>query len=167
LAISKSKHGRFAVVAVGGTFDFFHKGHKALITKSFEAGDRVIIGVTSNAFAATLGKKIDQSYQKRVRALQEFLQTNFTNGDYEIHKLDDYFGPAVINGTVKAIVVTEETLPRVKIANELREKRGLQPLETVLIDFVVADDGRPISSTRIRKGETDNEGRALRKDDDM
>ena len=163
MTVSRSKHKRFAVVAVGGTFDHFHKGHKALITKSFEVGERVIIGVTSNAFAATLGKKIDQSYQKRVRALQEFLMTSFPNNDYEIHKLDDYFGPAVINGAVEAIIVTKETFPRVRIANEQREKRGLRPLETVLVDFVVAEDGGPISSTRIRKGETDSEGRVLRK----
>lgn len=163
MTVSKSKHRRFAVVAVGGTFDHFHKGHNVLITKCFEVGERVIIGVTSNAFAATLGKKIDQSYQKRVRTLQEFLRANFPNSYYEIHRLDDYFGPAVINGAVEAIIVTKETFPRVRFANRQREKRGLRSLETVLIDFVLAEDGKPISSTRIRKGETDSEGRVLRK----
>lgn len=160
---SESKHARFAVVALGGTFDHLHKGHKALIMKSFEVGEHVVIGVTSNGFATTLGKKIDQSYDERVMALRKFLQTNFPNKNYEIHKLDDYFGPAVIRGTVEAMIVTKETFPRIRIANEQRGKRGLRPLETVLIDFVVAEDGKPISSTRIRRGETDTEGMVLTK----
>ncbi|MEM2081946.1 MAG: adenylyltransferase/cytidyltransferase family protein, partial [Candidatus Bathyarchaeia archaeon] len=36
---------RFRKVAVGGTFDELHKGHKALLMKAFEIGTRVLIGL--------------------------------------------------------------------------------------------------------------------------
>lgn len=153
---------RFAIVAVGGTFDHFHKGHEALISKCFEVGHKVIIGVTSDDFAEKLGKKVDRSYSARVSLLKKFIQHKFPNKEYEIHELNDYFGPAVIDGDVQAIVVTPETLSRVKIANALRKKRSLKPLETVLIAIVPAKDGAPISSTRIREGKIDQEGRVLK-----
>ena len=43
---------KFRVVATGGTFDEIHDGHLALISKAFEVGKKVIIGVTSDEFAA-------------------------------------------------------------------------------------------------------------------
>lgn len=162
MAVIESDPRRFGVVAVGGTFDNFHRGHEVLISKAFEVGDRVIIGVTSGPFAARLAKKIDQSYDERVGILRKFIVANFPGREYEIHGLDDYFGPAVINGEVQAIVVTGETRARVKIANADRGKRGFRPLETVLVDFVTAQDGKPLSSTRIRAGEIDREGRVLK-----
>lgn len=153
---------KYAVIAVGGTFDHFHKGHVSLISKAFEVGDKVIIGITSQNFAAKLSKKLDEPYAKRLASLKKFIEDNFPSRRYEIHKLDDYFGPAVIEEDVQAIVVTKETLARVDIANKERAKRELKPLETVLIDFVPAQDGKPISSTRIRAGEIDREGKVLK-----
>ncbi|RLI21218.1 phosphopantetheine adenylyltransferase, partial [Candidatus Bathyarchaeota archaeon] len=33
---------KFKAVAVGGTFDEFHRGHRALLSKAFEVGERVL-----------------------------------------------------------------------------------------------------------------------------
>ena len=48
-----------------------------------------------------------------------------------------------------------------KHVRDLDHMRGFPPLELVVIDWVEAEDGRPISSTRIRKGEIDEEGRLV------
>jgi pantetheine-phosphate adenylyltransferase len=38
----------------------------------------------------------------------------------------------------------------------------MKPLDIITIDMVLADDGKPISSTRIREGEIDVAGTVLR-----
>ena len=152
---------RFNTVATGGTFDHLHKGHAALLARSFNLGDTVIIGVTSDAFASKRGKSPDQPFAERADNLERFLRSGFPGRKYIIAKLDDYFGPGIASAEVGAIVVTRETASRVPLANELRRAKGYPPLEVEIVDYVLADDGKPISSTRIRKGEIDPEGRIL------
>lgn len=151
---------KYRTVATGGTFDHIHKGHLELLSKSFESGETVVIGVTSDAFALKEGKHPDQSYDVRVRALRRVIEKNFPGRTFLIAKLDDYFGPGIASAEVQAIVVSRETAKRVSIANSLRSAKGFPPLEVVVVDFVLADDSKPISSTRIRRGEIDPQGRA-------
>ncbi|MGP8124571.1 MAG: phosphopantetheine adenylyltransferase [Nitrososphaerales archaeon] len=153
---------KYNTVAMGGTFDHLHKGHVALLAKSFSLGDLVVIGVTSDAFASREGKKPDQSYVERVEALEHFLLSRFPGRRYLVTKLDDYFGPGIASAEVEAIIVTRETAARVPVANALRTAKGYPPLDVEVVDHVLAGDGRPISSTRIRKGEIDAEGKVLR-----
>jgi pantetheine-phosphate adenylyltransferase len=150
---------KYRMVATGGTFDHLHRGHAALLARSFAVGDAVVIGVTSDAFARKEGKSPDQTYAERLRALRAFLRDNFPGRKYVIAKLDDFFGPGIAAPDVEAIVVSRETAKRVGIANALRKEKGYPPLETVVVDFVLAEDSKPISSTRIRKREIDTEGR--------
>ncbi len=154
---------KYRTVATGGTFDRLHRGHEALLSKSFEVGARVVVGVTSDAFASKEGKKPEESYNERVDHLEKFLAKRFPGREYLIAKLDDYFGPGIASHEVEAIVVSRETASRVSLANDLRAQKGYPPLEVVVVDYVLADDGGPISSTRIRRGEIDRDGRTLRR----
>lgn len=151
---------KYRTVATGGTFDHFHRGHLELLSRSFESGENVVIGVTSDAFALKEGKRPDQSYEERVQALRQVIGERFPGRKYLIAKLDDYFGPGIASPEVEALVVSRETAKRVSIANSLREAKGFPPLEVVVVDYVLADDSRPISSTRIRRGEIDPQGKA-------
>ncbi len=153
---------KYTTVATGGTFDHIHRGHLALLTKSFEVGDRVVIGVTSDAFALKEGKRPDQGYEERVGALEALLRRKFPGRPYLIAKLEDNFGPGIASAEIRAIVVSKETAKKVPIANAARAARGFPPLEVETIEYVLADDDDLISSTRIRKGEIDTEGRLLR-----
>jgi pantetheine-phosphate adenylyltransferase len=153
---------KYNTVATGGTFDHLHKGHVALLTRSFALGDAVIIGVTSDAFASREGKSPDQSYSERVGALEHFIRSKFAGRRYVIAKLEEDFGPGIASPEVEAIVVTRETAARVPIANTLRARKGYPPLKVEIIDYVLAGDDRPISSTRIRNGEIDTEGKLLK-----
>ena len=154
---------KYKMVATGGTFDHLHSGHVALLTRSFRVGDTVVIGVTSDAFARKEGKNPDQSYVERLRALRALIHDRFPGRKYIIAKLDDFFGPGIAAPDVQAIVVSRETAKRVSIANALRKEKGYPPLETVVVDFVLAEDSKPISSTRIRRGEIDAKGRVRRR----
>jgi pantetheine-phosphate adenylyltransferase len=150
---------RFKKVATGGTFDHIHAGHASLLEKSFEVGDHIIIGLTSDEFVAKVGKKPDYDYAKREEGLRKYIEKNFPGRSYTIAKLYDYFGPGIAEADVEALVASPETAPRLALANKLRAERGFPPLKLVMVDWIKAEDGRPISSTRIRRGEIDEEGR--------
>lgn len=149
----------YSRVATGGTFDHIHAGHRRLLERSFEVGDEVVIGLTSDEFLARVGKTPDNPYDRREAELRRYLEEYYPRRKYLIAKLYDYFGPGIVDGGVEALVASPETAPRVKDANELRRERGFPPLALVTIGWVKAEDGAPISSTRIRRGEVDTEGR--------
>ena len=153
---------KFRKVATGGTFDHIHAGHASLLKKSFEVGDEVVIGLTSDEFVARVGKKPDYDYQRRERELRSYIEEHFPGRKYVIAKLYDYFGPGIAEADVQALVASPETAARLAIANKLRAEKGFPPLSLVTVDWTPADDGRPISSTRIRSGEIDEEGRLKR-----
>lgn len=145
-------------VATGGTFDHIHAGHRRLLEKSFEVGDHVIIGLTSDEFVAKFGKRPDRDYATREKELRNYLETHFHDRKYTIAKLYDYFGPGIAEADVEALVASPETASRLALANELRAAKGFPPLALVTVDWISAEDGKPISSTRIRNGEIDEEG---------
>ena len=75
-----------------------------------------------------------------------------------ISKLDNDFWPAVVEGSVKALVVSEETSAKGLHLNELRAERNLSPVEIVVVPMILAEDGNAISSTRIKNSEIDSNG---------
>ena len=149
---------QFDLVAMGGTFDIIHDGHMALLNKSFSISSKVIIGLSSDQLATKRGKNLVNDYSKRLLSLKDVIDQNFPNSLYEISKLEDDFGPAVIEDSVKALVVSEETSTNGMKLNELRADRNLPPVEIIVIPIVLAKDGKAISSTRIKNSEIDNSG---------
>jgi len=148
----------FDLVAMGGTFDVIHSGHMALLKKSFSISSKVIIGLSSDQLAVKRGKSLDNDYSKRLASLESAIEKNFPNSSYEISKLENDFGPAVVEGSVKALVVSEETSAKGLHLNELRAERNLLPVEIVVVPMILAEDGKAISSTRIKNSEIDSNG---------
>ena len=155
---------KFDLVATGGTFDEIHIGHIALLSKAFELGKRVIIGVTSDDFAEKTKreKKLNHSYDKRVFNLKDIIQKKFGRVSYKISKLDNEYGPIVILGEVDALIASTETAKKGEKINEIRSKKGLPPIAIISVDLIRTEDGSPISSTRIREGEIDPFGKILK-----
>jgi cytidyltransferase-like protein len=150
---------QFRKVAVGGTFDEFHRGHKVLLIKAFEIGARVLVGLCSDEFAKKLCKPHKTApYAERLKELETFLTSLGVFEKAEIIPLNDAFGPTVTDKCIEALVVSEETVTNASKINEQRKKVGLAPLEIVAINMVPSENCRPISTTRIRKGEMDREG---------
>jgi len=148
----------FDLVAMGGTFDVIHNGHMALLKKSFSISSKVIIGLSSDQLAVKRGKSLDNDYSKRFSLLESTIEKNFPNSSYEISKLENDFGPAVVEGSVKALVVSEETSSKGLHLNELSAERNLSPVEIVVVPMILAEDGKAISSTRIKNSEIDSNG---------
>ena len=149
---------QFDLVAMGGTFDIIHNGHMALLKKSFSISSKVIIGLSSDQLATKRGKNLSNDYTKRLPLLKDVIEKRFPNLPYEISKLENDFGPAVIEGSVKALVVSEDTSNKGLRLNELRAERNLPPVEIVVVPMVLAEDGKAISSTRIKNSEIDSNG---------
>jgi pantetheine-phosphate adenylyltransferase len=150
---------RYKRVATGGTFDHIHAGHGAILERSFEVGDVVVVGLTSDEFVGRIGKKPDYSYNRREEELRRYIKEHFPGRRYQIAKLQDYFGPGIVDPDIQALIASPETAARLGLANKLRAEKGYPPLELVTVGWVNAEDGRPLSSTRIRSGEVDENGR--------
>tara|TARA_B100000315_G_scaffold215159_1_gene214269 strand:+ start:344 stop:808 length:465 start_codon:yes stop_codon:yes gene_type:complete len=148
----------FDLVAMGGTFDVIHSGHMALLNKAFSVSSKVIIGLSSDQLATKKGKNLVNDYSKRLSLLKSVIEKNFPSSSYEISKLEDDFGPAVIEGSVKALVVSEETSNKGLRLNEVRAERNLPPVKIVVVPMVLAKDGKAISTSRIRNSEIDSSG---------
>lgn len=143
-------------VCLGGTFSHLHIGHEALIALAFDVGDEVSLGLSSDAMAQ--GKCHDVPlFAARKRELAAMCDRLSGGKPYEISEIADEAGPAV-SGDFDAIVVSEETLDGARRINELREVGGLKPLKILAIGLVSANDGQPISSTRVCSGEVEPDG---------
>jgi len=140
-------------VCLGGTFDYIHEGHKALLRKAFEIGDEIYIGVSTDDFVKKSGKMANP-YEERVKKLRKFITENRWNEKAKILPLDDIYGSAIYE-EFDAIVVSPETEKRAKEINKIREEKGLKKLEIIVVPYVLAEDGIPIASSRIRNGEID------------
>jgi len=149
----------FQEVAIGGTFDVLHRGHKILLRTAFRAGDRVLIGLSRNGFVRQLVKnhRVDP-YQKRKRELVSFLKKEQLFERAKIIPLNDPYGPAINDSTISALEVSRMTKKMADKINTIRRRRRLKPLPVLTIGMVVAEDFEPISSTRIRAGEIYREG---------
>ena len=89
------------------------------------------------------------------------IENNFPNASFEISKLDNDFGPAVLEKKVQALVVSDETSNQGEVLNQLRKQKNLDPVEVVVVPMVLAKDGNKISTTRIKNQEIDNDGNLL------
>jgi pantetheine-phosphate adenylyltransferase len=155
---------KFGKVAVGGTFDELHRGHKTLLTQAFGIGERVVIGLSSDKLVRKLGKPhITAEYAERSEGLRLWLSDFGLEHRAEIIPLFDAFGSTIKDPGIDALVVSEETKPVAEKINDRRRVAGLNPIEIVTINMVPSQNCGPISTTRIRRGEMDREGRLLGK----
>jgi len=153
---------RVKAISVGGTFDVMHKGHWLLLDEAFKVADKVIIGISTDEFAASLKKPhVIDPYEKRLQDVKDFLAERRLLERATFFPLNDPYGPTIDNGGLEAIIVSEETEPRAEEINQIRVSKGRRPLLMFVLKMILAEDGKPISSTRVRRQEVDRYGRLI------
>jgi pantetheine-phosphate adenylyltransferase len=147
-------------VALGGTFDPIHDGHRALFERAFELGD-VTVGLTSDDLAPRTRHedRYVRPYEERAADLEAELEAIATEHgrEYAVRELTEPTGIAT-EAKFDVLVVSPETKRGGKRINELRRERGHDPLDIEVVDHIYAADGGVISSTRIVAGEIDEHG---------
>ncbi len=160
MPLLSSASRKYRLVALGGTFDLIHAGHRQLLAKAFDLGETVLIGVTSDELVLKLQKKHKvRPYNSRVRDLRKYLAKQGWSSRARISMLREPYGPASRRRPLQALIVSRSTLASGRRLNRLRRKNSLRPLDLKIVSLLKASDGQPISSTRIRNREIDVEGR--------
>lgn len=142
---SSSTFPRHRVVALGGTFDHLHVGHKILLSMaSLVAIERLIVGVTDDSM---LSKKSNphllETTGERIAAVDDFVQMFRSNMQQpglqrSVVELQDVCGPAGSEADLQAMILTDETVSGGDTIDKTRQERGLATLERHVIGVVGA-----------------------------
>ncbi|KAG1754409.1 hypothetical protein EDB19DRAFT_1666284 [Suillus lakei] len=119
----------YPVVALGGTFDHLHAGHKILLSMAaWIASSKVIVGVTDDELLRNKSNKhVLESMAVRMERTRSFLQLFRPDLEYEIVAIRD------------ALVVSMETLPGAASIGKKRAAESLPPLRTFVIDVISSE----------------------------
>jgi len=145
-------------VALGGTFEPLHEGHKKLIDVAVSLGE-VTIGITSDELARKRLRSV-LPYNIRAENLKRYM-LRYYGFEPEIVRIEDAYGKT-LEVDFDYIVVSPETYGVAELINKKRRELGKKEIEIVRVNWIEAEDGNPISATRIKKGEIDRYGRLIR-----
>lgn len=147
------------VVALGGTFDHFHDGHKILLTAAlFLAKKKIIVGITDEELLAKKKyKELLQSYDYRKKIVVDFLNSVKPGLEIDAIAIRDVAGPTGYIEDIDSLVVSRETISGGSFINNLRKEKGFRQLKVHVINVIGGEeeDGfqNKLSSTQLRKEE--------------
>lgn len=150
---------KYQYLAVGGTFDHLHRGHKKLLDTAFSLAPKVAVALTVKDFSQH--KEIAQAilpYHIRYQELLAYLKNKNFIKRASIFPLHDIYGIARDDKTLDSIIVTKKTYNNAVKINKLRLAHALPHLNIIKVSYIKSSDGRIITSTRIRKGEINRDG---------
>ncbi|CAI2188839.1 18923_t:CDS:2 [Funneliformis geosporum] len=138
IPLQPSNPKTFDHVAVGGTFDHLHSGHKVLLTMTaWITGKRLICGVTDDTMLENKKfKDLLESIDTRIAKVKQFLESIRRGLIYEVIPIYDAYGPTTTDAEIKAIVISKETMNGAHSINKEREKKGFQPLHLSIIEVI-------------------------------
>ncbi|MEM4270627.1 MAG: pantetheine-phosphate adenylyltransferase [Candidatus Pacearchaeota archaeon] len=154
---------KFKTLVCGGTFDHFHKGHENFLKYGLSISEKLIIGITSDEYVnkskiKNQKSKIYENFRTRKKAVENFLKRKSVS-KFEFMKIDDMFGATLDQDfEAEAILVSKSTKIGAEKINQERSKRRLSKFQIIVPPQILAEDGKLISSLRIRSGEIDRNG---------
>ncbi|ORX84955.1 Nucleotidylyl transferase [Anaeromyces robustus] len=110
-------------VALGGTFDHLHNGHKILLSISaWIASKKIICGVSDDELLKNKkGAELLEPIYQRCYNVQKFLYRIRRNLIYYIIPIHNGYGPTIVEKDIQAIVGSLETLNGCRAVNNKRE----------------------------------------------
>ena len=155
---SSSRVSMMSLGLVGGTFDRFHVGHQKLLEIGLNECDMLEIWMTSDILAKRKDKRIG-SWDDRKELIMKSLSPELQHR-VSFHVLEDEYGPAPSHESAEVIICTRETISNCDEINKIRAQNKLNTLHTIIVDPILDSNGEVVSSTNIRMGLTDRDGRA-------
>jgi len=131
----------YKTIAIAGTFDLLHKGHRSFISRAFELGEKVIIGLTSDEMAQRKSQKFNpepeqarfrvapyrsliwywgkiSNYKTRYEELRNYLEKENLITRAEIISIDDIYGPALPCGRRGRPAITNDRIEALVVTKE-------------------------------------------------
>lgn len=104
-------------------------------------------------------KQLIQKYDERYAELKRFISSQFDEERSSIFPIDTKEGGADKMKDLEALIVSDEigVVQNAFDINQMRIDNGLPRFHIIVIPRVRTSDGRPLSSSRIRRGETFHE----------
>ena len=155
---SKDFYNKYDVVAVGGTFDRLHAGHRLLLTAAtWAARQKLRIGITGDILLRNKKhKELIASFDDRSKAAKSYAQSVKPELPLIIvSELVEASGPTITDPNIDALVVSKETKDGGKKINETRIRFGMKPLSLVVVD-VLDTSMEKLSSSALREKEFQN-----------
>lgn len=152
---------KYKLLVCGGTFDLLHKGHKVFIKKTLDLSDKVLLGLTSDLYVQSFKSEIEtEGFEHRKKIVEQFLDSINAEDIVEIVSINSAHEP-YLESSIKyqAIAVTPQTKQAALGINAKRKEKGVPELKIIIIPMELAQDGKAISSTRIRNGEINRDGK--------
>lgn len=144
--------GKFDVVAVGGTFDHIHDGHKILLSLAvFLTRKILIVGITDDELLQNKQfKEYLEPFETRLRIANGFIQKiGTTNQEYDFYRINDVYGPTGYLKNIDCLVLSQESAKGGQMVNKRRQELTLPLLDIFTIDLVGGDN--KLSSTDLRR----------------
>lgn len=148
-------HDAYDTVAVGGTFDRLHAGHRLLLTTAaWATRNNLRIGITSDTLLAhKKHNRIIASVEARGSAAMQYARAvKPTLPNVSISVLTDSAGPSATNPSINALVVSCETIASAHKINDIRRATGLKAFDVIVVD-VLTQQFEKLSSSALRERE--------------
>eukprot|EP00731_Ephydatia_muelleri_P007734 Em0004g72a len=142
-------------VALGGTFDNIHNGHRLLLTLSaLQTTRRILVGLADGPLLASkVLPEIIKPVEERVLDVKCFLGDVKAGIEHDVVPITDVYGPTAWDDKLECLVVSPETARGADKVNAERERKGLRRLAVYSIPLITSDESEEgkLSSSDIRK----------------
>lgn len=145
---------QYNTVAVGGTFDRLHAGHRLLLTvAAWVTSSTLLVGITDDSLIAhKKHSDIIASVDTRGEQVLEYLGNIHPRPpNVKISVLHTPAGLTATHPSIDGLVVSRETLASANGINESRREKGLDMFTVIVVDILHHSNRTKLSSTALRK----------------